>query len=256
VLFFGVWLLGSHLIIRWAGGADESRHGIPRLQKASAAGILVYVLTMSFASIDWVMSLSPHWYSTIFGLLAIVGQVLTALSVTCIVIVVLSAYRPLHDALTERHLHDLGNLVLTFVLLWAYMSFSQFLLIWSADLPEEIPFYVARTSGGWEWAAGLLIAFHFALPFVLLLSRQVKRTARTLAIVAGGILLMRWIDLYWVIVPAVRESAFPHWLDITVPVALAAVWLWFFLGQLPRRGLLAEGRAPVGRATQPVTGEA
>jgi hypothetical protein len=251
-----VWLIFARVIDRWAERADADAGGLARLQKASAAGILAYVLTMSFASIDWVMSLSPHWYSTIFGMLMIAGQVLTALAVTSIVIVALSSFRPLDEMVTPRHLHDLGNLVLTFVLLWAYMSFSQFLIIWSADLPEETPFYIARTSAGWEWAAGLLIAFHFALPFVLLLSRQMKRTGRTLAAIAVGLVLMRWVDLYWIIVPAVRETAIPHWLDITVPVALGGIWVWYFLGQLAERGLVAPEPPATLTATEPMAGEA
>lgn len=255
-VFFGVWLAGARLIDRWAESADAGSGGLDRLQKACAAGILIYVLTMSFAAIDWVMSLSPHWYSTIFGLLTISGQVLTALSVTSIAVVAFSSLGPLNEVVTSRHLHDLGNLILTFVMLWAYLSFSQFLLIWSANLPEEIPYYLVRTAAGWEWAAGLLIVFHFAVPFALLLSRRMKRTGRTLASIAAALVVMRWLDLYWIIVPAVRGTARLHWLDVTTPVALASLWAWSFLGELPRRGLVAPqpagGRA---RTAEPATGE-
>src|SRR5262249_41765867 len=152
--------------------------------------------------IDWVMSLEPDWVSSIYGAFFGVGQVLSALSFAVIVLVLLSDRPPLAGVIGRPHLRDLGNLLLAFVMVWAYLGFSQFLLIWSGNLPGEITYYLRRFQGGWQWLALALVIFHFALPFVLLLARDVKRSGRTLLTVASLVLAMRAVDLFWQILPA------------------------------------------------------
>ena len=145
------------------------------MQTLSAIGLLGYGLTITFASFDWLMSLEPHWFSTIYGVLILGGQGLSALALLIAVIVWLSRRPPLDRIVVPSHLHDLGNLLLAFVMLWAYFSFSQFLIIWSGNLPQEITWYMHRTQTSWRYVGTALIAFHFAVPFLLLLSRTVKR---------------------------------------------------------------------------------
>ncbi|MGE3440669.1 MAG: hypothetical protein AB7O81_33970, partial [Blastocatellales bacterium] len=155
------------------------------------------------------------------------------------VTVLLAQYEPMSRVIQPRHLHDLGTLLFAFVMLWAYFSFSQFLIIWSGNLPEEITWYIRRLNGGWQWIALLVVLFHFALPFALLLSRDLKRNARLIALVAAGVIVMRFIDLFWMIAPAGRaEHLAVHWLDLAALVGLGGVWLGVFAWQLRKRPLL------------------
>jgi hypothetical protein len=190
------------------------------------------------------MSLDPHWFSTIFGILVLGGQALSAMAFVITVMFLLSNYKPMSQVLTPKHFHDLGKLLLAFVMLWAYFSFSQFLIIWSGNLPEEINWYLGRLTGGWKVVAGLLILFHFALPFLLLLPRSFNRNARLLAVVAVLIIVMRYVDLFWLVGPGGHEADGKHsglhvsWMDFVAPIALGGIWLWFFIWQLKRRPLM------------------
>src|SRR5437762_11122747 len=171
------------------------------MQVLSAAGLVAYGLTITFASFDWLMSLEPHWYSTIYGVLILGGQGLSALAFLIIVLAWLSARPPLDRIVVPAHFHDLGNLMLTFVMLWAYFSFSQYLIIWSGNQPEEIAWYLHRLHTGWRVIALALIVVHFAAPFVLLLSRAIMRDPNLVGKVAAVILAARQIDLFWLIAP-------------------------------------------------------
>lgn len=243
-LYFAGWGLCAWLIDRWS--REQDRTGSPlaqrKLEKISAAGLIFYGFSATFMAVDWVLSIDPHWFSTMFGLLFIAGQGLSALAFVIALVILLAARPPLSDIVTPRHLHDLGKLLLAFVMLWAYMAFSQFLIIWSGNLPHEITFYLARLSGGWQYLALALVLLHFALPFALLLSRDLKRDYRLLRRVALLILVMRLADLYWLVTPGYHSGRFfLSWLDLTVPIALGGLWLAFFAWQLPRRPLLPAG---------------
>ena len=156
-----------------------------------------------------------------------------------VVTALLADDEPLSEVISPDHLHDIGNLLLTFVMFWAYMAFSQFLIMWSGNLPEEITWYVHRTQGGWEWVGLSLVLFHFALPFVLLLSRDIKRHVRRLAIVAAVILFMHLVDLFWLVMPAFyRQGLSLHWLDVVAVVGVGGVWMAVFVWQLKGRALL------------------
>src|SRR6185503_13473963 len=176
-VYFAVWLTFAFFLNRWS--AEQDATGNPllmrRFQRFSAAGIVVYSLTITFAVIDWGMSLEPHWFSTIYGMLFIVGQSLAALAFIIPVLALVSEKPPVADYVKLDVFQDLGNLLLAFVMLWAYMTFSQFLIIWAGNLPEEIPWYVRRGSNGWQWVAAFLALFHFAVTFFLLLIRRNKR---------------------------------------------------------------------------------
>jgi hypothetical protein len=185
------------------------------------------------------MSLEPHWFSTIFGMLLIGGQGLSSLSFLILALVWLTRRKPLSDVVAPGHFHDISNLMLAFVMLWAYFSFSQYLLIWSGNLPEEISWYLHRLQTGWRAIALLLIVVHFAAPFVLLLSRAIKRDPSMIGKVAAVILAARLIDLFWLIAPEFhRQGVHVSWMDLVLPLTLASIWLGCFVWQLRGRAIL------------------
>jgi hypothetical protein len=234
-VYFAAWLLLAWMLTRGSLAQDRSSDpGIGRrLRMVSGPGLVVYGLTVTFASVDWVMSLEPHWFSTIYGMLFMVGQGLATLALALVVTMLLREREALARVITKGRLQDLGNLMLAFVMLWAYISFSQFLIVWSGNLPEEIEWYQHRLHGGWMVAAFILVVFHFAAPFVVLLSRDVKRKARVLGTVAAGILVVRLVDLYWIIGPGHGDAGLHlHWQDIVAPVAVGGLWLEHFLRRL------------------------
>jgi hypothetical protein len=244
VIYFAFWLLCTWLLNSWSAGQDRGTVATTeadsvRFRKVSAPGLLFLVLTVTFASVDWVMSLEPEWFSTIFGLLLVVGQGLSALSLAILVLALVADSRAMSGTLVPRHFHDLGKVLLTFVMLWAYLAFSQFLIIWSGNLPEEIPWYLKRMQGTWGAVALLLVLGHFALPFLLLLSRDLKRHSGLLSKVALAVLVMRLVDLIWLVAPAfaVEDGGF-HWLYVVLPVGLAGVWMAVFVRTLRSRALL------------------
>ncbi|HEX9273849.1 MAG TPA: hypothetical protein VGA01_16735 [Candidatus Binatia bacterium] len=241
VAYFAVWIVLGRLLVTWSLQQDRSADDTLtlRLQRLSGPGLVLYGLTVSFAVIDWIMSLEPKWYSTIFGMIFMVSFGLAAMALAILATRFLETEKPLAQVVSPDRWHDLGNLLLALVMFWAYLNFSQFLLIWSENLAEEIPWYLHRIGGGWEWVAVALILFQFALPFILLLSRNTKRGSRTLAAVAAAILFMHWLDILWMVVPSFYPARFHfHWLDIAAPVAIGGLWLAAFIGYLKARSLL------------------
>jgi hypothetical protein len=241
-IYFLVWIALSLWLNKWSQREDQGSTPIisERLAFIGGIGLLLYGLTMSFASVDWMMSLEPHWFSTMYGLLVIAGQVLSAFAFMVTIAAILVQYKPFSEVISPTHFKDLGNLILAFVMIWAYLAFSQYLIIWAGNLPEEIPWYLHRLHKGWQYMAILLVLFHFALPFLLLLSRNLKRNPKILIAVALGILLMRLVDLYWMVAPEFYPNGFGiHYLDFLLPVGLGGIWLNFFLWQLKKRPLLA-----------------
>jgi hypothetical protein len=240
-VYFLVWNALTYLLN--ALSLEQDRNPDPRqarrMQKLSAVGLLAYGLTITFASFDWLMSLEPHWFSTIYGVLIMGGQGLSALAFIIIVLVWLARRPPLDRIAMPTHFHDLGNLMLAFVMLWAYFAFSQYLIIWSGNLPLEITWYQHRLQTGWRVVGMALVVFHFAIPFILLLSRAVKRTPDRLVLAAAGILVMRLVDLFWLIAPEFHQAGVVvSWLDIVLPLALGALWLGVFIWQLRGRAIL------------------
>ncbi|HEY3131236.1 MAG TPA: hypothetical protein VGL91_17395 [Acidobacteriota bacterium] len=241
VLYFAVWLVLAYFLNKWSLEQDRKANPViaRRLQVISGPGLVLYGLTVTFASIDWVMSIEPQWFSTIYGLLFIGGQGLSAMSFIIAMAILLAKREPMSSIFVPSHFQDLGKLLLMFTMLWAYFSFSQLLIIWAGNLPQEIPWYLRRWQGGWQWVGILLIVFHFALPFVLLLSRDLKRNTNALAVVAALLILMRFIDLFWLTVPEFYAGRFHiHWMDFAAPAGVGGVWLAFFAWQLKTRPLL------------------
>ena len=240
--YFAVWNGIAFFLNKWSVEQDATGDPlIPRkMQMLSAGGLLAYGLTVTFAAFDWLMSLEPHWFSTIYGVLIMGGQALSAMAFAIVVLSWLSRRKPLDALISANHFHDLGNLMLGFTMLWTYFGFSQYLIIWAANIPEETEWYLHRTGHGWQLIALALVIFHFVVPFLVLLSRAVKRHGSMLSKVAAGLLVMRFFDLFWLSAPAFAHGgAFHfHWLDAALPLSLAAVWLAFFVYQLRGRALL------------------
>lgn len=240
-VYFVIWTVLAYTLSAWSlqqdSGYDEKR--ALRMQRLSGGGLVLYALTIFFMSIDWMMSVDPHWFSTIYGILFMGGQGLSAMAFTIAVVVLLARTSPLSNVIGPNHLHDLGKLLLAFVMLWAYFNFSQFLIIWSGNLPEEIPWYLIRMKGAWGWVSVLLIVGHFALPYLLLLNRDLKRTGGTVATIAALIIVMRFVDLFWLLGPEHGQPLLSvHWLDFVAPVALGGLWVALFLWQLGTRSLI------------------
>jgi hypothetical protein len=240
-VYFAGWM-GLAFVLNRASLEVEAT-GSPRayrkLRVASAFGLVFYAFSITFMSIDWIMSVDAHWFSTMFGLLFIAGQVLSALAFLIASIVLLSRWRPFAFAITPRHIHDIGKLMLALVMVWAYFTFSQFLIIWSGNLPEEIPWFLERLRGGWEYVGLALVVLHFAVPFALLLSRDLKRDLRKIAAVALLVIAMRFVDLFWLTAPSFHHGHFVlSPMDILVPIGIGGVWLAFLAREVARRPLL------------------
>lgn len=239
--YFGLWILFTFLLSKWSRQQDQTgdQKFTSRLEAISGPGLVLFVLSATFASVDWAMSLDPHWFSTIFGVLFVVSQGLTTLAFVIVMLNLLAKHQPISDVISRRQFHDLGTLMFAFVMLWAYVSFSQFLIIWSGNLPEEIPWYIQRLRGSFGVFATLVLVFHFALPFVLLLLRRVKRNVAYLTKVAFAMLGARLIDLYWVVAPSFHHGELHlHWMDLAAPIAVGGIWIAAFIWLLQGRALL------------------
>lgn len=242
VIYFAAWIALALVLNRWSLRQDRQADPwlLRRLRLLSAWGLIIYFLTMTFASFDWAMSLEPHWYSTIYGAIVVMGQALTTLAFMIIMARLLAGREPLAGVIRQQHFHDLGNLLLAFVMLWTYMSFSQFLIIWSGNIPEEVTWYLHRMAGGWQWIAALLLLFHFFVPFGLLLLRSTKLNTGRLAALAGGLLVVHLLAVFWLVMPAFHhEGVHVHWLDVATVVGLGGLWIAAFVWVLSRRPLLA-----------------
>jgi len=259
LFYFAVWIGLAFLLDRSstemdAAAGDERRYQriSSRLQALSGGGLLLMGLTITFSSVDWAMSLDPHWFSTMYGVMFMVGQAVAAMAFMIVMVALLSREGPLARVLEPSHVHDLGKLQLAFVMLWAYIHVSQWIIIWSGNLAEETPWYIRRLHGGWQWLALVVVLFHFFLPFLLLLSRNLKRDARRLAQVAAVLLVMRVLDLFWLVAPDAplgheggHAGLHLHWMDLTAVIGVGGLWLWFFVRGLSQRPLLSVGEPDI-----------
>lgn len=241
-VYFAIWCFLALRLSKLSQAQDaEAADGDlwRRMQVYAAPGVLIYCLTVTFAAFDWMMSLNPLWASTIYGAYMIVCTGLSTLAFVIVVCSLLVREEPMARALAPRHFHDYGKLMFAFTMLWAYLSFSQFLIIWSANLPEEIHFYLDRFKLGWQWLGLALVALHFALPFLILLSSAIKRQPERLARVAAFMLVIRFVDLYWQVAPNFHpESMLPRFQDLAAVVGVGGLWLWLFARELGSRSLL------------------
>ena len=242
VIYFAIWLFLGFRILKMAN--EHDRTGDPglfrRIKGISAPALLIFVVTTTLAFIDWVMSLEPAWYSTIYPWLFTIGEVLMTFAFMIALLVLVSKREPFASFLKPQHFHDLGNLMLAFTMLWAYMGLAQFLIIWAENLPDEIPWYIRRFSGGWGYLAFFIAIFHFCIPFFLLLQRFMKRRPELLRILAVWMIVIRIVDIFWVVEPAFRQRGFEiYWTDIVAPIGIGGIWIAFFIRNLKARPLLA-----------------
>jgi hypothetical protein len=251
IIYFAIWIGLATYLRKWSKEQDQNRDlgATQRAQNLSAPGFVIYGFAITFAGVDWVMSLDVEWYSTIFGLLMLIGQGVSALALLITIGVYLSGREPMSHVYQNKHFHDLGKLLLAAVMVWAYFSFSQLLIIWSGNLPEEIPWYLERFQGQWRWIGVGLILLHFALPFLLLLSRDLKHDRRRLMMVAWLLIAMRFFDLIWLIAPEFApghadQTAFygmtvANYINYAAAmVGVGGLWFGWFFYQLRQRALV------------------
>ncbi|MGZ4840387.1 MAG: hypothetical protein ACXV5J_01470 [Candidatus Angelobacter sp.] len=250
VLYFAGWAILYYFLKRWSV-REEAGTTTPQqfvfIQNLSGFGIVFYGLTITFASIDWTMSLYPEWWSTVWGMLFMVGQVLTTFCFTIWLFTRLSEIEPVSRIFKVDYLHDFGKLMFAFVVLWAYLSFSQWLIIWSGNMLSEIRWYIMRLQHGWQYFGTILIFVHFVFPFALLLSRNTKRSRRKIVAIAFLVMFMRLVDLFWLTAPNFYPGTGAglnnfHLLDaamyIICPIAMGGIWLFFFYLRLSKRSLM------------------
>jgi hypothetical protein len=240
IFYFAVWNVLSFLLSKWSKETDRpgASDNSGRFKAVSGPGLILYGFTISFAAIDWVMSLDPSWISTIFGLVILIGEVLSAMAFAVVVERILFNYKPMSEMLTPDFVHDHGKWMLAFTMVWAYFNFSQWLIIWAGNLPAEITFYLRRLNGGWMSIGLILIFLGFVVPFATLLSRPFKRDIRRLVWLAVWLLVIRYLDLFWIIEPNFSRTLTVTIADIVVPVAIGGIWLWYFFRNLAALPLL------------------
>jgi hypothetical protein len=242
IAYFVIWIGLAWLLLSLSATQDKPpvRNLSPRFRVMSGPGLILYAFTITFAVIDWVMSMSAPWISTIYGFIFIAGECLSAMCFIVIVEAILIKYEPFSAVLKPKEIHDHGKLMLTFILLWAYFSFSQLLIIWAGNLPDEITWYTRRLYHGWQYVGLFLVVFHFAVPFALLLSRPLKRNPVRLIKVAVLLLVACYADLYWFIEPNFKQSFFITLPDILLPIAIGGLWMWMYFRNLRQMPLLAQ----------------
>ncbi len=243
VAYFAIWFTLSYFLNRWSATQDQppEKNLNVTFRRIGGPGLVMYGFTVTFATIDWVMSLNPEWTSTVYAMIYMAGQALSAICLAVIILYLLSRVPPMSDFVKPDQFQDNGKLMLTFVMLWAYTVFSQWLIIWNGNLPDEINWYYDRTHGGWQYVGFVLIVLHFAVPFALLLGRDFKRDGGRLIWLAAWLILMRWLDLFWLVEPNFPDNKAQfhfNWLDAVAPIALGALWLAYFFRNLRQRPVL------------------
>ncbi|MDP4199590.1 MAG: hypothetical protein Q8922_13730 [Bacteroidota bacterium] len=254
IVYFAYLIIIGVVLNKYAQNLDrEPGHRWSRkLENFSGGALLFFFFAVSFAAIDWIMSLAPEWYSTIYGFIIIVGEGILALTFAIMVLVTLSKEEPMSGALIPGHLHDLGKLLFAFNFLWGYFCFSQLIIIYAGNLPEEIVWYHHRIRGGWQVVAYIVIFVHFIVPFAILLSRDLKRNGRRLMMMAAWLFIMRIVDLYWLIEPNWhREQFFFSWADVAAPVGFVGLYVYLFVGQYKKKAALPTGEPELGLALHP-----
>ncbi|MBD3169895.1 MAG: hypothetical protein GF307_10465 [candidate division Zixibacteria bacterium] len=241
IAFLVIWSLFARALYKSSLNQDAgySENQIPRMRRISAFGMVVFALSVTYASFDWLMSLDAHWYSTIFGAYVFGGSVLGIMALVTLICIWLRGRNTLTEEISTEHYHDLGKLTFAFAIFWAYMAFSQYFLIWYGNIPEETIFYQHRWVGSWK-AVSLMIVFgHFVVPFFIMITRAAKRNLSMLGIMVVLLLLMHWVDIFWLVMPNLHHhGAHISWMDVTATVGIGGIFLWVFLKQMRKNPII------------------
>ena len=241
IIVFAIWVIISRLLLNWSAEQDGTVSVEPtrKMRTLSGPGLVIYPITMTFGAVDWVMSMDAEWYSTMFPILICIGQVLGALSLIILLFASTAGSSELGELAGEESFHKLGNLLLAFVMMWAYLAFGQLLVIWSGNLPPEISWYLHRIAGGWRWIACFIAMFQFFVPFFLLLMRPFKKRRHLLAAIAGCVLVSHLVTIWWTIAPSVHtEKFYIDWTALVAFAGIGGIWFAAFLWNLQRRRLI------------------
>lgn len=241
IFFLFVWAWLARQLRKRSLEQDHTKDAMPtrKARTLSGPGLVIYGLLVTFASVDWIVSLEKDWYSTMFGVIVAGGQILTAYAFAVVMLAFFAKQEPFASSVNQVHYHHLGNLLLTFVLFWTYVSFGQLLIIYSGDLPEELEWYLHRIAGSWKAVVGVIALFHFFLPFFLLLFRAVKKRGVILTTLAALIFTVHIVDSYWLVMPTLHQGGVAvHWMDFTTVIGIGGLWMSFFLRQLKAAPLL------------------
>jgi len=243
VCFLGIWTWMSYSLRKWSLQQDSTIDPEPtrKARRLSGPGIVIYGLLGTFAFIDWIMSLEKHWYSTMFAVIVIIGQILVAYAFSVVLLTWFRKQEPLAEVVTKTQYHQLGNLLLAFVMFWTYVQFGQLLIVYSGDKPDEVDWYLHRISGNWKLVVGALGLFHFFLPFYLLLFRAVKRHIVPITTLSAMLFMVHIVAVYWLVMPALHHQGMQiSWLDFTAPLGIGGVWIACFLSRLKAAPLLPQ----------------
>lgn len=247
-VILAAFLVGfTWLLTKWSKLEDETKSTdySRKLEKLSAAGVVIYFYLMTFAAIDYLMTLEPYWYSTVYGFMIVMGQTVTAMSVAIVILTLAVRFEPMAHLVTPRHLRDLGTLLLAIVMLWAYVNFAQLLITWSGNLPMEVAWYIKRWNGGWGWVGLILLIGHFCLPFLLLLSQDLKKNPRTIAAIAIYLIAVHVVDVFSLVEPNFQSVKSVHfsisWLDFAAVFGFGGLWFALFFRYLPAMPLVPLG---------------
>ncbi len=231
VVYFAIWIIFALLLYKKSLQMDKTKDSsiLVKLRRISAPGMILFALTSTFAAFDWLMSLDPHWYSTIFGVYVFSGSFLAVLSFIILVVLYQRHNEVMRQTVTVEHCHDLAKLTFGFVIFWAYMGFSQYFLMWYANIPEETVWYLHRWQGDWKDISLVIIFGHFAIPFVVLITRAAKRSFPVLLVISVWLLFVHWVDLYWLVLPNLyNHEVHLSWIDLTTMVGIGGVFVWYF----------------------------
>jgi hypothetical protein len=240
-IVFAIWIIMARQLLKWSAEQDATVSLEPtrKMRTLSGPGLVIYPVTMTFAAVDWLMSMEADWVSTMFPVLICIGQILSALALVILLLAWAARSSPLGPLASEQNFHKLGNLLLAFTMMWAYLAFGQLLVIWSGNLPREISWYLHRISDGWKGIAIFIALFHFFVPFFLLLMRPVKKRRRILATIAGCVFAAHIVAIWWTIAPSVYTKHFyVGWLAPAAFLCIGGVYSFAFLKNLERRRLV------------------
>lgn len=251
--YFVIWTILAVVLHRISLKQDDEHSSAlsAKFRKISAPGMILFAMTITFASFDWIMSLDAHWYSTIFGVYIFSGSFIAILSFMILIGLYQRRQAILHNQVTIEHYHDIGRLMFSFVIFWAYMGFSQYFLMWYANIPEETVWFYHRWYSDWRPMSLVIIFGHFVIPFIVLITRAAKRKMILLGTVSVWLLVMRWVDLYWLVFPNLHEHG-PHfsWIDLSTMAGIGGIFIWYFWKKYTSHAVVPVGDPTLEKSTQ------